>query len=97
MKFPYSKRYNPPAPVIQIWLALPEEGFKTRRKRTWLLETAWVKVAEGERAEAKRIIDATPASHPFELRYTQVAALDWESCRSVLDAEERQPMLQKGW
>lgn len=28
MKFPCSKRYAPPAPVIQIRLALPEEGFK---------------------------------------------------------------------
>ena len=28
MKFPYSVRYTPPAPVVQIQLALPEEGFK---------------------------------------------------------------------
>jgi superfamily II DNA or RNA helicase len=62
-----------------------------------VLEDVWVAVALGERDQAKRIIDELPKSHPFEIRYTQVEKIDWESCRKVLDASEKQRVLSAGW
>jgi len=62
-----------------------------------VLEDAWVAVALGERERAKKIIDEVPRSHPFELRYTHVEKIDWESCRQVLDAAEKQRVLAEGW
>ena len=54
-------------------------------------------VAIGEKEEAKRIIDALPKEHPFEVRYTKVEKVDWESCATVLSAEEKRRVLEKGW
>jgi superfamily II DNA or RNA helicase len=62
-----------------------------------VLEDAWVAVALGEQAEAQRVIDAVPQAHPFELRYTHVEPIDWESCRQVLDAGEKRRLLSQGW
>ncbi len=49
-----------------------------------VLEDAWIAVAQGEREQAKKIIDELPKAHPFEIKYTQVEPVDWESCRQVL-------------
>jgi superfamily II DNA or RNA helicase len=62
-----------------------------------VLEDVWVNVAIGEKEEAKRIIDALPKEHPFEIRYTKVEKVDWESCATVLSAEEKRRVLEKGW
>ncbi len=62
-----------------------------------VLEDAWVAVALGEREQAAKIIEAVPQQHPFELRYTDVEAIDWESCRQVLDAQEKRRVLSAGW
>jgi hypothetical protein len=62
-----------------------------------ILEDAWVKVTLGEQAEAKKVIDAIPQSHPFELRYTRVEPIDGESCKEVLDAQEKSRTLSQGW
>lgn len=62
-----------------------------------VLEDAWVAIALGEKEEAKRIIDALPKEHPFEIRYTQVEKVDWESCATVLSAEEKRRVLGQGW
>ena len=62
-----------------------------------VLEDAWVAVALGERERAKKIIDELPKAHPFEIRYTQVEKVDWESCRQVLDAGEKRRVLSAGW
>jgi SNF2 family DNA or RNA helicase len=62
-----------------------------------VLEDVWVAVALGEKERAKKIIDQLPKSHAFELRYTQVEKIDWESCRTVLDASEKHRVLAKGW
>jgi len=37
-----------------------------------VLGDAWVAMALGEKEEAKKIIDALPKQHPFEIRYTKV-------------------------
>lgn len=62
-----------------------------------VLEDVWVAVALGEQAEAQKVIDAIPQSHPFELRYTRVESIDWESCKEVLDAQEKRRILSQGW
>ncbi len=62
-----------------------------------VLEDAWVAMALGEKERAKKIIDELPKSHPFDLRYTQVEKIDWESCREVLDAGEKYRVLAEGW
>jgi len=62
-----------------------------------VLEDAWVAVALGEKEEAERIIDALPKEHPFEIRYTRVQKVDWESCATVLSAEEKRRVLGEGW
>jgi len=62
-----------------------------------VLEDAWVAMALGEKERAKKIIDELPKSHPFELRYTQVEKINWETCREVLDEAERYRKLAAGW
>lgn len=62
-----------------------------------VLEDAWVAMALGEKEEAKRIIDALPKEHPFEIRYTRVEKVDWETCAVVLSNEEKRRVLEVGW
>lgn len=62
-----------------------------------VLEDAWVLMALGEKEQAQKIIDALPEIHPFDLRYTTVQKVDWETCREVLDAGEKWRVLQQGW
>jgi len=62
-----------------------------------VLEDVWVAMALGEKEHAKKIIDAVPQSHPFEIRYAKVEKIDWESCRKVLDQKEKQRILRATW
>lgn len=62
-----------------------------------VLEDAWVKVALGEKEEAKRIIDALPEQHPFEIRYSRVENVNWESCSTVLSTKEKKRYLATSW
>lgn len=61
-----------------------------------VLEDVWVALALGEREQAEKLINEVPQSHPFDLRYTQVEVVDWESCTQVLDAGEKQRLLRSG-
>jgi superfamily II DNA/RNA helicase len=62
-----------------------------------VLEDVWVEVAIGEKENAKRIIDAVPVEHPFEMRYTNVEPVDWETCATVLSSQEKKRILREGW
>jgi hypothetical protein len=62
-----------------------------------VLEDVWMAVALGEKEEARRIIDALPKSHPFEIRYAKVEKINWESCAQVLDRREKERVLKAGW
>ncbi len=62
-----------------------------------VLEDVWVAMALGEKEQAKKVIDAVPQSHPFEIRYAKVEKIDWESCRKVLDRLEKKRILKKCW
>ena len=62
-----------------------------------VLEDAWIALAQGEKERARKIIDELPRSHPFQIRYTQVEKIDWESCRQVLDTNAKEAILEQGW
>ena len=62
-----------------------------------MLQDVWIDLALGEKEKAQKIIDALPQVHPFELRYTDVEKVDWETCREVLDAGEKWRVLSQGW
>jgi Domain of unknown function (DUF5615) len=47
--------------------------------------------------EAKRVIDAMPKRHPFEMRYDRIENVDWESCSRILDSASQLEALRKGW
>ena len=61
------------------------------------LEDVWVAAALSDEEEAKRIIDAIPKRHPFEMRYDRIENVDWESCSRVLDSASQLEALIKGW
>lgn len=62
-----------------------------------VLEDVWVAVALGEKEQAKKIINALPKSHPFEIRYSKVEKIDWESCCEVLDQRGKDRILREHW
>lgn len=60
-----------------------------------VLEDVWIDVTQGEIDRAKRIIDAVPQKHPFELRYQSIERTDWESCARVLSqGAKREALMQ---
>jgi hypothetical protein len=62
-----------------------------------VLEDVWIDVAMGEIEEANRKIDAMPEKHPFELKYSRVEKVPWETCSKVLDSTNRKKHLSQGW
>jgi len=50
----------------------------------------------GQIEAARRLIDAMPRQHPFNLRYTAVEKVDWESCAEALSAAEKRRVLTGG-
>jgi superfamily II DNA/RNA helicase len=62
-----------------------------------VLEDVWIEAALGEIDQAKKIIDAVPAKHPFALKYHKIDKVDWETCSAVLDNRERTAYLATGW
>ncbi|MFH2120280.1 MAG: hypothetical protein ABIJ25_07790 [Pseudomonadota bacterium] len=61
------------------------------------LEDVWVAAALRDEEEAKRVIDAVPKRHPFEMRYDRIESVDWESCSRVLDSASQLEALREGW
>lgn len=63
-----------------------------------ILEDVWVDVALNNVEEAKKRINMVPNKNPFDIRYNQkLGKVDWESCSSVLDNDEKKKYLMKGW
>ena len=62
-----------------------------------ILEDVWIEVAIGEKEQAEKIINQIPDVHPFEMRYHQVANIDWESCEKVLFEDDKKEQLLRGW
>jgi hypothetical protein len=61
------------------------------------LEDVWIAAALRDEEEAKRVIDAVPKRHPFEMRYDRIETVDWESCSRVLDSASQLEALRKRW
>lgn len=61
------------------------------------LEDVWVEVALSKEEEARRLIDAIPTTHPFELRYDRIEPIDWESCATPLAEAPQLEALRRGW
>ncbi len=61
------------------------------------LEDVWVETALSREAEAKRLIDAVPLTHPFELRYDRIESVDWESCVTPLAEAPQIEYLRQSW
>ena len=61
------------------------------------LENVWVAAALRDEEEARRVIDAVPKRHPFEMRYDRIENVDWESCSRVLDSASQLEALRQGW
>lgn len=61
------------------------------------LENIPLAAALRDEEEAKRIIDAVPKRHPFEMRYDRIENVDWESCSRVLDSASQLEALREGW
>ena len=61
------------------------------------LEDVWVNVALADDVRARRIIDAVPLSHPFEMRYDRIQNVPWEECAQVLTATSQLEALRKSW
>jgi superfamily II DNA or RNA helicase len=62
-----------------------------------VLEDVWIDVALGELEQAKKRINATPAQHPFDIRYRKVEKVDWESCAQVLSSDAKKRKLTTAW
>ena len=62
-----------------------------------ILEDVWVDVALGQVERAKKTIDTVPRQHPFKLRYHRVELVNWESCATVLNSQDRRAFLTRGW
>jgi len=56
-----------------------------------------VALALGDKERAEKIIDSVPEYHPFDLKYSEVEPVDWETCQLVLDANEKKRILMQGW
>ncbi len=61
------------------------------------LEDVWVDVALNQESEAKKLIDAIPTTHPFELRYDKIETVNWESCATPLAEAPQLEALRQGW
>lgn len=62
-----------------------------------VLEDVWIDIAIGDIEKAKQSINAVPKQHPFEIKYSRVEKVPWESCAKVLDSANRKRYLSKGW
>jgi len=62
-----------------------------------VLEDVWVEVALGNAEQAKKVIDAVPQKHPFEVRYKSVSRVPWEKCAEVLQSKAKLDVLKRGW
>ena len=62
-----------------------------------VLEDVWIDVANGEIEKAKKLIKSVHPKHPFDEKYNRVADIDWETCATVLDEDEKRQILLEKW
>jgi len=62
-----------------------------------VLEDVWIDVAIGDMERAKKVIDAVPRQHPFEIRYQRIQKTNWETCEQVLASEAKRDVFRQPW
>ena len=62
-----------------------------------VLTDVWVDVILGGQERARKVIGALTETPPFEVRYTNVEGVEWETCTEVLEATEKRRVLLSGW
>ena len=62
-----------------------------------VLEDVWIDVANGEIEEAKKLIQSVHPKHPFDEKYNRVEDIDWDTCATVLNADETKKILLEKW
>jgi hypothetical protein len=62
-----------------------------------VLEDVWIDVALGDIEKAKQVISSVPKKHPFEMKYSKVEKVPWETCANVFDSSNRKRFLSQGW
>ena len=81
MKYPYSSRYQPPCPVVEVVLSNSEEGLRTAEMNA-LLDTgsdgSLVPLAYLQQILAPALVDARIRSHWGEDRAVQLFLVDIE-------------------
>jgi len=53
--------------------------------------------ALGHEEKARQTIGTLPDKHPFDAKYNQIAAINWESCSEVLNRHAAAEVLGNGW
>ena len=62
------------------------------------LEDVWTHLALNDEQAARQLIDRTAATrNPFDVKYSKVEDVDWDTCSSVLNPERVRELLSKGW
>ncbi|MBI4028159.1 MAG: DEAD/DEAH box helicase family protein [Verrucomicrobia bacterium] len=62
-----------------------------------VLEDVWIQIALGDIKKAEQTINELPEQHPFELKFSKVEKVPWETCSTVLQASNRKRHLNAGW
>jgi hypothetical protein len=62
------------------------------------LEEVWVQIALQDEHAANQLIDRTKATrNPFDVKYSKVEEVDWETCSTVLEPMAVKQLLSRGW
>ena len=62
------------------------------------LENAWIEIAMNNEEKARELIDRTTLTrNPFDVKYSKVEDVDWETSPLVIDPIAVQELLRKAW
>jgi len=62
-----------------------------------VLEDVWIQIALGDIEKAKLVIDKLPNQHPFDLKFSKIEKVPWETCSTVLQSTSRKRLLATAW
>jgi len=69
-----------------------------RIKLTYDMIGSLPEIIKDEWMEIVKTVEVLNSEHPFDIKYREhVEKVDWESCKKVLDNEQRKEWLYRGW
>ncbi|WPX07743.1 phospholipase D-like domain-containing anti-phage protein [Anaerocellum danielii] len=69
-----------------------------RIKLTYDIIGSLPEIIKDEWMEIVKTVEVLNSEHPFDIKYREhVEKVDWESCKKVLDNEQRKEWLMRGW